>query len=555
VQGTAHLTVSFTDTSEGGVTSWLWDFGDGSTSADHHPVHVYEDPGIYTTRLTVSDEKGNVNSLEKVHYIRVSDMSPEAAFASSSQEGPAPLIVAFIDTSKGVVTSRKWDFGDGAQSTAKNPLHAYMNPGIYTVSLHVSASVGETTEIKEHYIRVTEPGPAVFLRTISGRITGAETEGQEVLLTGPRMQRTAITGSDGSFNFGGVYAGTYSITPRNEGFVFDPPSRHVMVLSEDISGMDFTACTGGPVLELLHAVLPITPADGETPITLLAKVSHAFGFDAISEVSIDLRPIGGVADQPMYDDGTHEDETAADGIFTMQTTVATGTQPGLQMLPVKAVDTQGNEAKGCLPAGISQTQSGQLVFCGTWEESVDVSRFASELVITVDIPQTSEGQFVLEIYKPYGLEWRWWDNLHLTEMQTQYSIKNPVPGRWHYRINHVCDAAGGLIQKADIQQAETISLTVNSVLRGFGSIGGRVIDAETGEGVKNALVQVGCFIAHTDENGFYARTLPSGLYATRVHAFGHMRLKKSVHIEEYHHTVFDAVIDRWFRHSDEAEDE
>lgn len=57
-RGEAPLSVSFTDQSFGAVTSWQWDFGDGTTSSRQHPEHVYEDTGEYTVTLTVSSPSG-----------------------------------------------------------------------------------------------------------------------------------------------------------------------------------------------------------------------------------------------------------------------------------------------------------------------------------------------------------------------------------------------------------------------------------------------------------------------------------------------------------------
>ncbi len=54
--GYAPLTVQFTDLSrvnEGNITSWLWDFGDGSTSTEQNPVHIYNNTGTYFVKLTV----------------------------------------------------------------------------------------------------------------------------------------------------------------------------------------------------------------------------------------------------------------------------------------------------------------------------------------------------------------------------------------------------------------------------------------------------------------------------------------------------------------------
>ena len=50
--------VAFQDVSYGPVTSWLWDFGDGKTSTERHPQHVYATAGEYVVTLTVDGPKG-----------------------------------------------------------------------------------------------------------------------------------------------------------------------------------------------------------------------------------------------------------------------------------------------------------------------------------------------------------------------------------------------------------------------------------------------------------------------------------------------------------------
>jgi PKD repeat protein len=57
-RGVKPFTVKFTDLSTGSPTSWKWDFGDGSTSTEQNPVHVYQQEGAYDVTLTVSNSYG-----------------------------------------------------------------------------------------------------------------------------------------------------------------------------------------------------------------------------------------------------------------------------------------------------------------------------------------------------------------------------------------------------------------------------------------------------------------------------------------------------------------
>ena len=56
--GIGSMEVQFTDLSAGTVTSWLWDFGDGATSTEQNPVHVFTVPDTFTVMLTVTGPAG-----------------------------------------------------------------------------------------------------------------------------------------------------------------------------------------------------------------------------------------------------------------------------------------------------------------------------------------------------------------------------------------------------------------------------------------------------------------------------------------------------------------
>lgn len=71
VSGPAPLSVTFTDQSTGPITTWTWDFGDGSSSLLKHPIHVYTHPGTYSVSLTVGGAMGDPASLTRSAYIQV----------------------------------------------------------------------------------------------------------------------------------------------------------------------------------------------------------------------------------------------------------------------------------------------------------------------------------------------------------------------------------------------------------------------------------------------------------------------------------------------------
>jgi len=68
----AGLAIEFTDSSTYTPTSWLWDFGDGNTSTDQNPTHIYTTGGLYTVSLTATNAYGSETET-KTAYITVVD--------------------------------------------------------------------------------------------------------------------------------------------------------------------------------------------------------------------------------------------------------------------------------------------------------------------------------------------------------------------------------------------------------------------------------------------------------------------------------------------------
>lgn len=95
--------------------------------------------------------------------------------------------------------------------------------------------------------------------------------------------------------------------------------------------------------------------DGQTPLTLSAKVSDKQGLSDISQVKVDIRSLGGPPDALLYDDGTHGDEVAGDGIYTLQIVVYEDAEVGAKHIRVTAMDKSGWEGGAWLDMSVVKT--------------------------------------------------------------------------------------------------------------------------------------------------------------------------------------------------------
>jgi len=158
--GDSPLEVSFTDESNPGsgtVTLRRWDFGDGAVSTELNPTHTYTKAGKYTVSLTIATVVG-VDRRTRNDLITVKgETAPRANFTVDKREGIAPLAVTFGDRSaagSAEITAWAWEFGDGNTSTEQNPVHNYTKVGKFDVSLTVTTTVGEATELKGSFVVV-----------------------------------------------------------------------------------------------------------------------------------------------------------------------------------------------------------------------------------------------------------------------------------------------------------------------------------------------------------------------------------------------------------------
>jgi len=137
------LPVPFNNTStiqNSSIVSWNWSFGDGSTSTQQNPTHVYPTHGTYTATLIATGQGGCQDTLSQTVN---APPTPVAQFVLPPSCGLTNL---FTNTSTiaipGTMVSHQWFFGDGNVSSQTSPTHSYTHPGTYNVGVIVTSDQG-----------------------------------------------------------------------------------------------------------------------------------------------------------------------------------------------------------------------------------------------------------------------------------------------------------------------------------------------------------------------------------------------------------------------------
>ena len=127
--------------------SYSWDFGDGSPGeTGMYPTHVYEDDGVYTVTLTITDEDGG--SVVGTTTSTVTNADPELTSLTGPATGDegSPLTFEASATDPGIADlpdlSWSWDFGGDGTGTGTPAEHAFSDEGTWTVTVVVEDGDG-----------------------------------------------------------------------------------------------------------------------------------------------------------------------------------------------------------------------------------------------------------------------------------------------------------------------------------------------------------------------------------------------------------------------------
>ena len=155
-RGRAPLRVEFTDESTGPVNSWLWDFGDGKTSTQRNPMHIYPQPGSFTVTLTLNGDSSECEEIIQVDPDMVAEEGPNLAAAY--------LLVSPEQGRPGQEFEISINVGNDGGTTGTRSIALYIN-GELEQSQAVSVSAGSA---KLLVFQVTKYEPGVYQVLLEG---------------------------------------------------------------------------------------------------------------------------------------------------------------------------------------------------------------------------------------------------------------------------------------------------------------------------------------------------------------------------------------------------
>lgn len=140
INGTSFSPLTSTSIASGSIVSYFWNFGDGFTSTQQAPIHIYNAPGVYTISYTGTSNNSCVQTVIKTLTI---SPTPTIAFTTFSVNACTPNFT-FANTSSisaGSI-SYSWNFGGANTSTLASPNYTFPGVGSYTVRLIGQSQAG-----------------------------------------------------------------------------------------------------------------------------------------------------------------------------------------------------------------------------------------------------------------------------------------------------------------------------------------------------------------------------------------------------------------------------
>jgi PKD repeat protein len=255
---------------DGSITSYEWDFGDGTTATGPDATHRYASAGEYTVTLTTQDNDGATSS-DTVTVSVAENQPPSASATANRTSAKVDEAVAFDGSassdSDGTITSYEWAFDDGTIATGPTATHRYSSTGTYNATLTVTDDNGATSTAEVTVEVTTNVAPTV---SISANRTTAK-EGDPIAFDGSGSSDSDGTTTSYEWDFGDGTTATGPTATHN----FSGVGFHTVFLT--VTDDDGASTTETVDIEIVDNYAPTAAVTANrTAVT----TSEAIAFDA-----------------------------------------------------------------------------------------------------------------------------------------------------------------------------------------------------------------------------------------------------------------------------------
>jgi PKD repeat protein len=126
--------ITFSSAGLDSITNYLWSFGDGGTSTQASPSHIFSGDRYFAISLITTGVSGCRDTTVMQHAIHTGN-KPIADFSANSLVSCAQTRIEFTDQTQGIVTQWQWNFGDNGQMFEQNPAYRFSDTGFLAVEL------------------------------------------------------------------------------------------------------------------------------------------------------------------------------------------------------------------------------------------------------------------------------------------------------------------------------------------------------------------------------------------------------------------------------------
>lgn len=255
--GNAPLPVTFNGSGsfdqDGTVTSYAWNFGDGTSATGAVVSKTYSTAGTYTAVLTVTDDTGRTGTASTVITVTAPNVLPIAVITTTATTGAAPLAITFGSTGSvdpdGTIASYAWNFGDGTTGTGAQVTKTFSAPGTYTVTLTVTDNRGGKGTATTTIVATSNPATTLRVQSIVlSRTTTSRGKTVSAVVRVTNLNGAAVSNVTVNGRWTGLVSGTTSGRTGSAGTITFTTSRFTTTgtVTFSVTGLSRSGYTYAP---------------------------------------------------------------------------------------------------------------------------------------------------------------------------------------------------------------------------------------------------------------------------------------------------------------------